>query len=85
MASDFGIIHIGKDENKCKDPECSVCRPEDDNSWRAKYMKNSGGTDMPEKNIKIYWSPVHCLIFLRSAQKDGSERVRQRIKEIGRN
>lgn len=42
--SEFGVIHIGKDGNKCKDPNCEICIPEDDEEWKNLRLKKS-----PEK------------------------------------
>ena len=39
MEADFGIIHIGNDGNKCKDPACNVCN--DDNGWVIKQKSEA--------------------------------------------
>lgn len=37
--SEFGIMHIGADGNRCRDPACDVCNPEDDDEWRKKHLR----------------------------------------------
>jgi len=42
---EFGIKHIGKDGNRCKNPNCPICNPEDEEEWKKKNLKREIETE----------------------------------------